>query len=715
LIEHVEAGNGKEERSMKRVLISIGLCLVLALATSPGLAEEKATAKEIQMAKLDKKDYQVYELGEIVVSEEGQGVKDVALTSEVTAEDIERTHSLTVPEALSYSPGITVTTGRKNEPEIRIHGMDQQESLILIDGVPYYETNYGKLNLNQLPTDMIARIDVIKGAPSVLYGSNAMSGVINIITKKQGPEATFSARGEAGTNNSYRLSATHGNSLGKFKYWLNAARKDIDSWEMSDDFTPQPGTIVRRPGGSSEAILEDGGSRNNSDFTQNSFWGKFGVELAPESKYYLSTYYLDSSYGFPPSTKEERVFPNRPSFSGFARMDKYEDWGLDFSGEQRICDTFKLRGKLFYHHHVDDYMSYDGPSYSNPIATSRFKDYMVGGAIYADWELHPKDTLRFALHYRGDSHKERNDTYLPFAEAFSYTGSAAAENTWRPMEALSVVLGVSYDWYDVDKGQANETDRDGNYIGTNDLETPGKMDSFNPMIGATYTFKDNTRIYGSVARKTRFPTLSQLFSSRSGNLDLDPQKSTNYTVGVARPWNDKVFTELSIFYHDIKDRISRDGPEVDALYRNYASVKIWGVEVAGAWNPIKDFSVKLAYTYLNAEDDSDGKVTDKVIGAPEHKVDISIGYTIPKIRTRLDLQGLYLAEQYDQLPTPADPDQEIQKVSGYFLANFRVAQPIGAHVEAFAFVSNIFDKNYESEYGFPGQGRNFWVGVKTMF
>jgi iron complex outermembrane receptor protein len=700
---------------MKRTIFLIGLCLALALAASPGLAEEKTQAKEMQLAKLDKKDYQVYELGEIVVSEKGQGVKDVALTNEVTAEDIERTHSITVPEALSYSPGITVTTGRKSEPEIRIHGMNQEESLILIDGVPYYETNYGKLNLNQLPTEMIARIDIIKGAPSVLYGSNAMSGVINIITKKQGPEASFSATGEAGTNNSYRLSATHGNSIGKFKYWLNAARKDIDSWEMSDDFTPKPGTIVRRPGGTSEAILEDGGSRNNSDFTQNSFWGKFGVELGPESKYYLSTYYLDSSYGFPPSIDSERVFTSRPAFSGFARMDNYEDWGLDLSGEQRISKTFKLRGKLFYHNHIDDYMSYDGPSYSNPIATSRFKDYFVGGALFADWDLHPKDTLRFALHYRGDSHKERDDTYLPFAESFSYTGSAAAENTWRPVDGLAVVLGVSYDWFDIDKGQSVETDRDGNYSGTEDLDTPGKMDSFNPMIGATYTLKDKTRLFGSVAHKTRFPTLQQIFSDRSGNLELDPQKSINYTVGVAKPWNDKVLSELSVFYHDITDRISRDGPYPDSKYRNYASIKIWGVEFANVWTPIKDLNIRLAYTYLNAKDDSADRVTDDVLGAPEHKVDLGIGYVIPKVQTRLDLQCLYLAEQYDQLPTPANPDDEVLKTSGYFLANLRVAQPIGDHVEAFAFVSNIFDKNYESEAGYPGPGRNFWVGLKTMF
>ncbi len=691
---------------MKLARLLAAMWLVLALGCSWAWAGEKQADK----------DYGVYELGEIVVSGDRPGVKEVATFSEVTAEDIDETHSLSVPRALSFTPGITVTTGRKNEPEVRIHGMDQHESLILIDGVPYYETNYGMLNLNQLPTEMIARIDVIKGAPSVLYGSGAMSGVINIITKKQGTRPSFDFIGEAGGNGAYHLSASHGNSLGKFNYWLNLGRRERDGWEMSKDFTPTLGTITRRPGGTSRAVLEDGGQRNNSDFAQTSLWGKAGFELGPESRYYLSAYYLDSRWGFPPSTQSETVFPNRPAFSGFARMDKYQDWGLDLSGEQRLGDAFKLRGKLFYHHHLDDYVSFSDQTYTNKIATSRFKDYFLGGALFADWKLAAQDTLRFALHYRGDSHQERDDTYLPFAESFSYTGSLAAENEWRPLPGLSVVAGVSYDWFDVTKSQANITDRrTGDLIRTEDLPTPGIKDGFNPMLGASYTLADQTRLYGSVARKTRFPTLQQLFSSRSGNIDLKPQYSTNYTLGVARPWGTTAYTELSVFYHDIEDRISRDGPGVDALYRNYAAVRIYGLEAVGELRPVKDLVLRLAYTYLQAKDHSPDRVTDDVIGTPEHKVDLRLSYTIPRLGTRLDFTGMFMAEQYDQVPTPARPTQETLKTGGYFLADLKLTQPLGDHLQAFAFVGNIFDRDYESESGFPGPGRNFWVGLKTTF
>jgi iron complex outermembrane recepter protein len=429
----------------------------------------------------------------------------------------------------------------------------------------------------------------------------------------------------------------------------------------------------------------------------------------------LSSYFIDSSWGFPISTREVIIFPNRPAFSRFARMDEYRDWGVDLSGEQKLSDSFKLRGKLFYHNHQDSYVSFSDISTSDKIAHSTYKDYLAGGAVFADWNLLPQDTLRFALHYRGDSHKERDDSYLPFAESFSYTGSVAMENEWTPLEGLSIIAGASYDWFEVDKAEAIETDRNGDYTATDNLPTGDAKDAFNPMLAASYTFTDRTRLYASVARKTRFPTLQQLFSAKGGNLDLEPQKSTNYTLGVTRPIANLGWGEVSVFYYDIQDRINRDAPYPDAMFRNYAEVKIYGFEMAGSITIIKDLEFRLGYTYLHAKDESPDRVTDDVRGVPEHKVDLGLSYTVPKLGTRLHLEGLFMAEQWDQLPTPANPDIEALKCSSYFLANFRVAQPIGKNFEAFAFVSNIADVDYESQTGFPGPGRNFWAGIKTKF
>ncbi len=697
---------------MKLSKTVVGLCLAtsLALAAPAWAAEEPGKPSQAKG-----KDYQVYEMGEVVVAGQNDAVNQVADTWSMTAEDIADTHALTVPQALSYAPGVVVTTGRKNEPSISIRGFKQEETLILIDGVPYYETNYGKLNLNQLPTDMIARIDIIKGAPSVLYGSNAMAGVINIITKKQGVKPSLSAVAELGEDGAYHVAASHGNGLGKFKYWISVDRREADGWYVSDDFNPVVGTITRRPGGSSKAVMQGEGERNNSGYAQTSVWFKAGVDVAKDSAYYLSAYFIDSNWGMPPSTLEQRVINFTPAFSQFGSMTKYQDWGVDLSGEQAITNSFKLRGKLFYHNHVDDYTSYSDQTYSKAIAVSRYEDYFAGGALFGDWEIVPQDTLRFSLHYRGDSHKERDDSYLPFGESFSYTGSVGVQNDWKVWNNFVIIAGVSYDWFNVTKAESVETDSKGNYDGTTELDTPSTTDSINPMIGATYTFVDQTRLFGSVARKTRFPTLQQLFSSSSGNKELSPQFSTNYTLGVSRPFGSWAYGEFSVFYNDIEDRISRDGPYFDSIYRNYAKVITYGFELIGEITPLDGLLLRVGYTFLKAKDESDGRVTDDVTYAPQSKVDIKVQYVVPKVSTKLDLICLYVGEQYSQLPTPSDPGADVLETDGYFLANFKVTQPIWDHFEVFGYVSNILDRDFETEVGFPGQGRAFWAGLSAKF
>ncbi len=196
----------------------------------------------------EKKEYEVYNLGEVVVSAEKPKVKEISIVSEVTAEDIKATNSKTVAEALSSAPGIRVTTGSKNTPNVSIHGFSQSRILVLIDGVPYYETKYASLDLNQIPTENIAKIEITKGAASVLYGANALGGVINIITKKPSEKPYTSVSMEFGENNTQRYSATHGMKVGIFNYWLNYTYGRSDGYNLSGDFQPKPTTITRKPG-----------------------------------------------------------------------------------------------------------------------------------------------------------------------------------------------------------------------------------------------------------------------------------------------------------------------------------------------------------------------------------------------------------------------------------------------------------------------------------
>jgi iron complex outermembrane receptor protein len=660
-------------------------------------------------------EYEAFDLGEIyVTAEKLPAVRDVTVTTEITAEEIKATNSRTVAEALTYVPGVIVSGGRKNQPNIQIRGLDQSRALILIDGVPYYETNYGKLDLNQIFIDNIAKIEVTKGDASVLYGPNALAGVINIITKKPSDKPTAEAFLEVGENATSKLSLTHGMKVGIFNYWLNYAHQESNGWRMSDDFEPKPGTIVRKPGSTTQEVLEDGGFRNNSDFKADSFWAKIGIEPTSEAEYYLNFHYIAKEKGVPPSTISENVFLSRPAFSGFARITRYDDWGIDLSGQQKIVEQLIMKAKLFYHNHIDDYTSYSDQTFNEEIAVSRYKDYLVGGSLAADYRPVQWDVIRLGFNYRGDSHKERDDSYLPFAESFSYTGSVSLENEFNKIKNLSVVVGASYDWFRVTEADRNITDKDtGDSIRQDNLDTPDTMDEFNPMIGATYTLSDTTRLFGSVARKVRFPTLSQLYSTKSGNTELIAEKSLNYTLGITQSFGSIAEGELAFFYYDISDFISRDAPGTEGIYRNYAKISLAGFELSGEIYPTKDLIFKLGYTYNNGRDRSKDRVTDNVIFIPEHKIDIGVKYNIPYIITLIDLTGVYVSESYNQLPTPQKPDQEAIKTGDHFIMNARISKSFLKRYEAYLAINNIFDSDYESEYGFPGLGRNFYVGFSV--
>jgi iron complex outermembrane recepter protein len=664
---------------------------------------------------VEQPDFQVYTLGEMVITAEKPVTDEVAITNVMTAEEITATNSRTAAEALQYVPGVDVTYDRKNEPEVYIHGFDQSRILVLIDGVPYYETNYGKLNLNQIPSDIIAEIVVTKGAPSVLYGANALAGVINIITKEPTEKPAASAAVEIGEKRYNREVISHGMKVGIFNYWLNYTHSERDAWKLSDDFTPVMGTTVNKPGENTTSIIEDGGFRDNSDSKTDNFWAKIGIEPNQDSEYYINFHLINSEFGMPPSIDENRVINFRPSFSQYGRFKDYDDWGVDLTGRQQIIDQLALKVNLFYHNHKDNYVSYSDQYYNTQIASSTYKDYFIGGSFFADYEVVDWNTLRMALHYRLDSHEDRDDSYLPFAESRSYTGTVAIEDEINPIENLSIIAGLGYNWFDIDKAEETETDRDGYFIEQVELDTPEIKDVFSPMIGATYSLRDLTRLFASVAKTTRFPTLNQLYSGSSGNPDLEAEQSINYTLGVARPFFDILRAELAFFHHDVSDWISRDGPDIDGTYQNWAEVEMYGLEFTAEVNPLEDLVFRIGYTYNHARDTSSDRVTSKLTNVPENLVSAGVQYIIPDIETKLDLTATYMDKIYSRVPTPQDPDLDVLEAGGHFLMNGRITQPFAEYFEGYIAVNNIFDLDYESEYGFPGRGRMAYLGAKAQY
>jgi len=716
---------------MRKISIIYSVCFlclfifklfVADLLAQPPIDTEEVSAKEAVAADKteDKsiKDFEVYDLGEIVVSADKTKVKQVAVVNEISADDIKATNSKTLAEALFRAPGVRVTTGAKNEANVSIRGFAQKQLLVLIDGVPYYETKYGRLDLNQIPTENIAKIEITKGAASVLYGANALGGVINVITKKPSEKLYAGVSLEASENDTYRASATTGMKAGIFNYWLNYTWAKSGGYELSKDYQPRMTTIQKQPGGKSYEVIQGKGERLNSGYESHNIWAKFGIEPKEGSAYYVNIHYLDRDKAWSPSTETIRYFNSRPYFTNFAKIPDYIDWGIDLDARQKVHDKVTLKAKLFYHNHKDSLDSYTDQSYAIQLAHSSYKDYIAGGSFFADFQPVDWNILRFAVHYKKDNHEERADAYLPFEESISYTGSVGLENEFNLVKNLSVVAGVSYDWFKVDKSEQTNTVKGGPHAGDFINFTPhptNRNESVNPMLGLVYNFSNQAKVFASVAHKSRFPTLEELYSGKGGNANLETEKSWNYTLGASKVFFGCAKAGLSAFYYDVSDMISKDGMGWIGTNYNVGKVQLYGIEFNAEIYPIDGLTLRLDYTYEEGRNRSEGRVTNDVTYIPRHKLDAGIQYIIPVLKTRLDFNMIHVSSTYSQLPTPSSPTNPVLKASDYTLFDAKITQPIWKYFEVYLGCRNIFDKNYEPEVGYPAPGRSLWTGILARY
>ncbi|MFW5488696.1 MAG: TonB-dependent receptor [Desulfovibrio sp.] len=694
---------------LRRIVLVL---LLVCSCTAPALAQDQAEAgknKDTAAAASD-----VYTLGEVVVSDQS-GVKEIALNNVVTEDEIIKSGAKNAAEALRFVPGVNLFYNRKGNANIAMQGFQQDRILTLIDGVPYYETKYGYLDLSSIPSSMISRIEVIKGASSVLYGPNAEGGVINIITKKGGDQPSLSLRGEMGDYGTNREVISGGGQKGIVNFWGTYEHKYSGGWNVSDSYDPVEATVSQRPGGSYNTVLQGKGKRDNSDYESNNVWLRLGLVPDEDTELFASYFYLDSQRGQPAMVDEAKVFPSHPAFTWFSRWGIYQDTGVDLAGRHRFGKQFQLRAKMFYHDHKDRYDSYLTNELDDKLAESTYKDNLIGGSLFADFDPVDWFALNAAFHYKRDEHKQNPDSDVDYATSRANTFSFALENTLRSGWGTDLVYGFSMDSYEVTKAQ----DYAGDKVTVIEVDTPSEETAFNPMLGITHTFGDGTRVYSSIAQKTRFPRLSDYFSTGGTNLNLKPEKNLNVTVGASRAFLDnKVDVSLAYFHNDIEDMIfSKDR---NSPYENIGHATTQGVEAGIKYSPLERLNLYANYTFTHARNHSADRTSRYLQDVPENQVGLGFDWLIPVLDVDWTTNALYRANTVGRLPSNEGDDPEW--LTDSFTVDTRLAKDLAPYLphyveklEVYLEVKNIFDENYWDSDALPAQGRSFLVGMSAEF
>lgn len=658
------------------------------------------------LAEEDQKQNEIFDLGDVLVLEKSGDVSKVTTTNIISIEDIEQTGAANIAQALEQVPGIDVVSHPKGGPTLKMRGFDQNNVKILIDGVPAHETYFGSLDLGEIPVDTISKIEVIKGASSVLYGPNTLGGVINIITKKGGKDFFTKITTSFGKNSTKNVILNHGGSRGQFNYWVTYSSRKSDGFDVSNDFDP------KNPiSGVGTGYNEDGGIRDLSYYDNQTLNTKIGYEFDSNSKLYLSFDYHDNQRGCPTDSKR------------YWEYDHWKQWHLNLVGEHDISDKVTIKGRLFYVDHEDGLtdVSWDANHTTNKhqrwFEKSFYDDHSFGGDFQTYINLSENNLLKFGATYIEDVHKQQDFFnalckpvwkwgkplgYQPWETYKSVTYSFAIEDEMMFFhDKLTLTGGVSYD-------VNNPKEAHGQPV-------PDKMDTVNPMLGMVFKLDDSCSVHASIAKKTQFPQLSELYSKMAGgNPDLKAQEVVTYEIGLSKEIVDDLSASMAVFYNDMENRITRvRNLKGDKIYVNKGESAIKGLEFEVDYLTDFGLSVGANYTFISATDRADS--TSKSFASSEipiHKATMDVRYMFD-FGLSASMQCIYTGRQYQY-----DRKGVKSRIDDFVLYNARFAQKFNMFKkftpELFLEIENILDKNYEEGNG-PTPGRSLLLGASVSF
>ena len=236
----------------------------------------------------------------VSITDSSEVVEQVGTTRRLTRADIEARNARTLDEALRLLPGIYVRTGGDGTPRIDVRGFRSRHVLLLIDGVQVNSTADGQFDPARISTRAIREIKVSYGTSSVLYGDNAMAGVIEITTIDDKPDASLDVSG--GTPDQKGVGGRFSRTVGKWSLTAAATGYSTEGFRLPGSFAPTP--------------LEDGDRRQNSDRDRGDVRGALGYRPSSSVSIASEWFFGSGSYGIPGGTVADTsdIFAQQPRF-----------------------------------------------------------------------------------------------------------------------------------------------------------------------------------------------------------------------------------------------------------------------------------------------------------------------------------------------------------------------------------------------------------------
>ncbi len=579
--------------------------------------------------------------------------------------DIEESPAKSFGELLANEAGVDWRTygnygGASSTLQLR--GMDGDETQVLINGVPLNSPSLGSANVSKVPLNSIERVEVVKGSGSVLYGSGAMAGTVNIITKSpQREQPVFKAFSGYGTDETYEMALEQGMFVfGDLGYYLTATQRGTD------------------------------GERENSRLNHKDLSGKLLLDKGKLLKTSLFAQYIDRDYGVPginPPANAATPNASFPFYNGDVAslvnhsedQDGYYVFELDSS-------PFAWLGVNLQIDYTDmEAYSYQRNNYNGQGFKSRIDNEVWGYELNA--ELTPKDNLKLLVGTDYHDHDWKNltrnldaggnETTSTSNKAKIHSKSTYYEVQFRPIKEFKALAGMRH--------EAHST------FGNINL----------PHYGFVMTPVENLNVKFNNGKHFKAPTPNDLFWPEDvftkGNPNLEAQRGWHSDLTVeASLLDNALFVTGSYFEWDIKGKIDwAFDPGIGKWTPTNLNSSVGdGWELAAKYAPSSTWDVSIDYTYTQATDKLQSGERDAQHLA-NHKAKISgvyrwdFGLTASATARYTGARDYYRSSSLtatDTLPSYVTTDIKLEQV---LAENYKVSLS----------VNNLFDENYDTYVG----------------
>ncbi|MBD6620762.1 TonB-dependent receptor [Komarekiella sp. 'clone 1'] len=607
----------------------------------------------------------------------------------ITGEEMEAQGARTVREALKFLPGIlpdgTVGTEVNALSGQFIRGSNSAQVLILLDGRPINELGSGSFDLSEFTTNIVERVEVLPGGGSTLYGSSAIGGVINIITRRPTEKVTT----QAGVNfGAYGLNQQTINSSG---------RVGNVGWVVGYNRTEAENNY---PFSIPEANFE--GTRENNDVIYNNFNVKLEADLGSRNTLTLSTLYLGKDQGVPGGVPIPFPQFGQGFFNSLTDNNrKYTDQVLtDLTWNSKLGsgDDSLLTARVYA-----DFLNTRSDNRSGELTSqNRFDSNQTSHGIQTthSWNFAKNQTLVYGFDYRNTN--VRNTT-------FSYSTNVIRENYDD-----AIGQGAIFGRYEINFSPSFSMN-----LGVwQDFSSLVNGSFTSPSVGAKLAVSDSTTLRANYIRNFRAPTIANLFSNNPtniGNPELKPEKGDSFDVGIDQKLGNIGLLRLTFFSNRVSDTIAftRLTPPVNGntgTWENIGLVHTTGIEAS--------LNLQLArnvYTFVNytandpriLESANPAEVDKELRFAGADKLNLGVSYENP--------QGWYLGLLMNSLNGYPTNNTNTEFLPGYTTFDLKMRVPISDSLVLTGSLDNMFDRRYQLFAGFPDGGRVFQVGLSSRF